>query len=99
MEYQLDDFAEDLKEFMSESEIVDTYKKDQIKIEFKFCGSFGTTDNNLGLIGKSKDEDILYFISCGANGILNAMYSVEILEDILTYKSNKLENLFSPTRT
>ena len=73
--------------------------KDQIIIEFKFCGSFGTTDNNLGLMGKSEDEDILYFISCGANGILNAMYSVEILEDILTHKSNKLENLFSPTRT
>lgn len=28
--------------------------KDQIKIEFKFCGSFGTTDNNLGLMGKAK---------------------------------------------
>lgn len=50
-------------------------------------------------MGKSEDEDILYFISCGANGILNAMYSVEILEDILTHKNNKLENLFSPTRT
>lgn len=33
MEYQLDDFAEDLKEFMSESEIVDKYKMGLYAIE------------------------------------------------------------------
>lgn len=33
LEYQLDDFAEDLKEFMSESEIVDAYKMGLYAIE------------------------------------------------------------------
>ena len=72
--------------------------KDKVKIEYKFCGAFGGTNNNLGLMGKSQDENILYFISCGANGIFNAMYAVEILEDIFQNRKNKLEDVFSPTR-
>lgn len=53
----------------------------------------------MGLIGKSKiDDDILLFISCGANGIINAMKGVEVVEDILLNKTNSLENLFDPKR-
>lgn len=55
---------------------------EQIEIEESFCGSFGATNNNLGLIGESDIKDLYYFISCGANGIINAMYGVELLEDI-----------------
>lgn len=55
--------------------------------------------NNLGLIGASKiDEDILLFISCGANGIINAMKGIEIIEDLLQGKNNKLSSIFSPKR-
>lgn len=72
---------------------------DKIKVEFKFCGCFGTTDDNLGIIGKSGiDEDLLLFISCGANGIINAMIGVELIEDILKNKNNELSVLFSPNR-
>ena len=68
-------------------------------IDYKFCGSFGTTKNNMGLIGKSKiDDDILLFISCGANGIINAMKGVEVVENILLNKTDPLENLFDPKR-
>ncbi len=43
--------------------------RQDIKIDYKFCGCFGATNNNMGLIGESKfDDDILLFISCGANG-------------------------------
>lgn len=60
---------------------------------------FGTTQNNLGLIGASKiEEDILLFISCGANGIINAMKGIEIIEDLLQGKNNKLSSIFSPKR-
>ncbi len=70
-----------------------------IKIDYKFCGCFGTTPNNLGLIGESKfDDDILLFISCGANGIINAMKGIEVIEDILQHKDNKLIKIFSPKR-
>lgn len=72
--------------------------KSKIEINYKFCGCFATTKNNLGVIGKSEDENILYFISCGANGIINGMFGVELLDDILNNRPNKLENLFSPKR-
>ncbi len=54
--------------------------ENEVQIDYKFCGAFGTTDNNLGLIGKTEDENILYFFSCGANGIINAMFGVELIE-------------------
>lgn len=70
-----------------------------VKIDYKFCGAFGQTDNNLGLIGTSKiNDDILLFISCGANGIINAMAGAEVIEDILLGKENPLIPLFSPKR-
>lgn len=73
--------------------------KGKVKIDYKFCGCFGTTSNNLGLIGESKiDEDILLFISCGANGIINAMAVTSVIEDILMKKNNPLIKLFSPKR-
>lgn len=73
--------------------------KNKIKIEYKFCGAFGTTLNNLGLIGPSTiDNDILLFISCGANGIINAFEGVEIIEDIIENRPNKFIKLFSPLR-
>ena len=70
-----------------------------INIDYKFCGAFGTTKNNLGLIGTSNfDEDILLFISCGANGIINAIAGVEIIDYILQEKHHPLEHIFSPKR-
>lgn len=72
--------------------------KDEIKMEYKFCGAFGSTKNNLGLIGKTEHPNIYYIISCGANGVINAFKGVEILEDLINNKSNKFEQLFSPLR-
>ena len=73
--------------------------KDKIKIDYKFCGAFGTTNSNLGLIGESGiDKDILLFISCGANGIINAIAGAEIIDDLLQNKNNPLTSLFSPKR-
>lgn len=73
------------------------YSKD-IVVSHKFCGAFGTTSNNLGLIGESKEKNIYYFISCGANGIINAIFGVELLEDLFKNKHNNLAKAFSPTR-
>lgn len=59
-------------------------------IEYKFCEYFGWTDNNLGLIGKSKEDGIYYLISCGANGIINAFAGTEILLDLFEKRDNPL---------
>ena len=74
-------------------------KNENLQVDYKFCGAFGTTNNNMGLIGESKfDDDILLFISCGANGIINAMIGVEVLEDILNKKTNEYAKVFDPKR-
>lgn len=56
------------------------------------------TDNNLGLIGESETPNIYYMISCGANGVINAIAGAKILLDIFENKNNPLIPLFSPTR-
>ena len=53
--------------------------RDQIKVEYKFCGVFAQTDNNLELIGQTDKNNVFHFLSCGANGIVNAMYGVELI--------------------
>ena len=72
--------------------------KEKIKIEYCFCGAFGMTENNMGLIGRDNNE-IINFLSCGANGIINAFKGVEIVENLLKNIPTKIyENIFSPLR-
>lgn len=68
----------------------------EIEVEYSFCGYFGWTDNNLGLIGETEIENIYDFISCGANGVINAFAGVQILLDAFENKSHPLSHLFSP---
>lgn len=72
--------------------------KGKIVVTHKFCGLFGETKNNLGLIGRLKKENHLLFSSSGANGIINAFCGVEIIEDILNGKKHEFEDVFSPQR-
>lgn len=72
--------------------------RDKIQITHKFCGLFGQTKNNLGLIGRLEKENHLLFSSSGANGIINAFCGVEIIEDILSGKKHQFEDIFSPLR-
>ncbi len=69
-----------------------------IKIDYQFCGAFGTTDNNLGLIGETDMQNIYLFLSCGANGIINALSGVDIIEQLFNCSTHPLAHLFSPLR-
>lgn len=71
---------------------------DKIEVESSFCGCFGSTKNNLGVIGKSKFPNVYYFFSNGANGVINGIFAVELLEDLFQNRPNKFEKLFSPSR-
>lgn len=71
---------------------------EDIVVDYKFCGAFGSTDNNLGLIGQTENKSLYYFLSAGANGIINAVYGVKIIEDLLNEKPNKFAKLFNPLR-
>lgn len=45
-----------------------------IKIEYKYCGAFASTKDNLGFIGKDPNKDKLWYVlGYGANGILFAI--------------------------
>lgn len=69
-----------------------------ITSEYEFCGLFASTENNLGVVGQSKFKNIYYFLSCGANGIINTFCGIEIIKDLLEGKSNEFEKYFSPLR-
>ena len=69
----------------------------EIISEYTFCGAFGSTNNNLGIVGKDKNG-VIDFFSCGANGIVNSMIGIEIIDDILKGKKNRFEEIFSPLR-
>lgn len=71
---------------------------DKINVTHKFCGLFGETKNNLGLIGRLEKQNHLLFSSSGANGIINAFCGVEIIQDILNEKKHEFEDIFSPLR-
>lgn len=74
------------------------FPNENFEVEHEFCGYFGWTDNNLGLIGETKTPNIYYMISCGANGVVNAMAGAHILLDLFKHKQNPLAPLFSPLR-
>ena len=49
-------------------------KIDNIEIEYKYCGAFDSTNDNLGFIGKDpKNDKLWYGLGYGANGILFAI--------------------------
>lgn len=73
-------------------------KNEKIIIENSFCGLFISTKNNLGIIGESKNKNVFYFLSCGANGIVNTFCGIEIIKDLLNNKHNYFEKMFSPLR-
>lgn len=74
--------------------------KDKYTIDYKFCGAFSSTKNNLGIIGTCEDNDkLFYMLGYGANGILYSFLGGEMLIDYLNGAKSKYQYLFSPDRT
>lgn len=49
-------------------------KIDDIEVEYKYCGAFDSTNDNLGFVGKNPNNDKLWYgLGYGANGILFAI--------------------------
>lgn len=62
------------------------------KIEYKYCGAFATTKDNLGFIGAdNKHSNLWYCLGYGANGILFAILGGYFLSKL--YLGNKDENM------
>ncbi|MEG1647100.1 MAG: FAD-binding oxidoreductase, partial [Clostridia bacterium] len=70
-----------------------------VTIDYKFCGAFSTTKDNLGLIGQDENKKQLYYcLGYGANGILYAMSGSEMLVDLFNGKFDANLDLFAPNR-
>lgn len=95
---EIDEKLSNLKYESLLKKLKELLKDENLKAEFSFCGLFITTENNLGIIGKSENKNIYYFLSCGANGIINTFCGVDIIQDLLKNKKNYFEKFFSPLR-
>ncbi|WP_099191282.1 NAD(P)/FAD-dependent oxidoreductase [Tepidibacter mesophilus] len=75
---------------------------DDIEVEYRYCGCFETTKDNLGYIGSDiKNDNLWYCLGYGANGILFAILGAMMLsklyynekdEDMRLFKVNRFDN-------
>ena len=66
-----------------------------LNVDFKYCGTFGSTPDNLGFVGADLDNDkCWYCLGYGANGILFAVLGGMWLSDLYKGISNKDADLF-----
>ncbi|MBU3099592.1 MULTISPECIES: NAD(P)/FAD-dependent oxidoreductase [Clostridium] len=70
-----------------------------IEVEYKYCGAFASTKDNLGFIGKDPDNHKLWYcLGYGANGILFSMLGGRMLSDLYLGKYNEDLKLFQVDR-
>ena len=73
---------------------------DRTAIDYKFCGAFSATKNNLAVIGESPDKkNLFYNLGYGANGIIYAVYGAQMLINLFEGKTDEFAKFFSPGRT
>lgn len=70
-----------------------------IEIDFKYCGTFASTADNLGFIGEdTKHKNLWYILGYGGNGILFSILGGMMLSDLYNGKINKDMRLFKVNR-
>ena len=70
-----------------------------IKVDYKYCGAFASTSDNLGFIGPDPNHPTLWYcLGYGANGILFAILGGMWLSDLYLGKNNPDINLFKVNR-
>lgn len=70
-----------------------------IEAEFKYCGTFASTPDNLGFVGPdNKHNNLWYLLGYGANGILFAILGSMMLTELYDGKENKDMKLFKVDR-
>ena len=70
-----------------------------IEVEYKYCGAFASTKDNLGFLGPDPNNDKLWYcLGYGANGILFAILGGKMLSDLYLGKNNEDLRLFKVDR-
>lgn len=70
-----------------------------IEVEYKYCGAFSSTKDNLGFLGPDPDNSKLWYcLGYGANGILFAILGGKMLSNLYSGISNEDLRLFKIDR-
>jgi glycine/D-amino acid oxidase-like deaminating enzyme len=70
-----------------------------IEIDYKYCGAFASTKDNLGFLGKDPHNDKLWYcLGYGANGVLFSMLGGMMLSNLYLGKRNDDLSLFAVDR-
>jgi glycine/D-amino acid oxidase-like deaminating enzyme len=70
-----------------------------IKVDYKYCGVFASTKDELGFIGEDpKNKDLWYCLGYGANGILSAIFGGMILSKLYKGEEDEYLHLFKVNR-
>lgn len=73
--------------------------KNDFDIDFKLCGEFISTNDNLGYIGRDKAHKNLYYcLGYGANGIIFSILGGQYLVKLLNGEEDKDMEIFNPNR-
>lgn len=82
-----------------EARMKNIFQKFNPVTEYKYCGAFASTQDNLGFLGKDPDNDKLWYcLGYGANGILFAVLGGVFLSELYFGKEDKALRLFRPER-
>ena len=82
-----------------EQKLKDMFQNLNIDIEYRYCGAFASTPDNLGFIGKDpKNSKLWYCLGYGANGILFAILGGMMLSKLYLGEVDKNLNLFRVNR-
>ncbi len=91
-----DEKAADEKYSILENRIKNMFSNiEDIEVEYKYCGCFASTDDNLGFLGKDPENlKLWYCLGYGANGILFAVLGGMMLSRLYLGEEDKALKLF-----
>lgn len=73
--------------------------KDEISIDFKLCGEFISTRDNLGFIGQDEFHKNLYYcLGYGANGLIFSILGGQYIAKLFKNQNDEDMNIFNPNR-
>lgn len=79
--------------------ITSLFQQHKVEIEYRYCGAFASTQDNLGFIGRDPDHSRLWYcLGYGANGILFAILGGIMLSELYLGKVNEDLKLFDVGR-
>ena len=86
-----------------EQRLINLFPNLNIEIEYRYCGAFASTEDNLGFLGKDpKNPKLWYCLGYGANGILwdilggimlSKLYLGEVDKDLSLFKVDRFSSV------